>query len=160
MTTDSHDESKYDPVVIEPQTCPHAIRLIAVGMITLGVMYGLLFLINSNRVSQDEVVTRLSIVSFVACLSHLYAATWLARLDNFARWLALVNVAADCGLAGIWVFATVIYLVLPARLHLTDILGHPDFGYVLALWTVMLLLFTAAFLALTHPNTVRAFEQE
>lgn len=159
MTTGSQDESRYEPVVIV-RRCPLAVRIISVGMIFLAIFYGLNSWLLSLAVTQDEIRTLLITFSFFACITHFYAGIFLPRLDFIAHWLALVNVAADCGLSGFFVYSETIYRWLPARPPVTMILHHPDLGYVLTICSITLVVLVTCFFVLTHPKTVEAFEAE
>jgi hypothetical protein len=159
MTTGNQDESRYEPVVIE-RRCPLAVRIISMGMIFLAIFYGLNSWLLSLAVTLDEIRTLLITFSFFACITHFYAGIFLPRLDFIARWLALVNVAADCGLAGFFVYSETIYRRLPARTPMTVIIHLPDIGYMLTICSIALVVLIIGFIVLTHPKTVEAFEAE
>lgn len=159
MTTNSQDESRYDPITIPPRPCPLAVRVVSTGMITLGICQGLLLWLGSGSPVQNDRVAVVNTVLFFSAFTHLIAGIYLRGLSSFARWVALINIGADAGMILLGVYL-VITETFPVRSpYVLSIRLNPDLYYLLAVWLLLLMVFAAWFFILTHPKTVEAFKE-
>jgi len=161
MTTETQDDSKYNSVPTEKRRCPPGVRMIAFYLTVIAGICVALFVIFtiSPAPSSDRTDNLLAFCLFNVIIRYT-TAIGLQHCQSYARWLALVIVAADCGLAGVFAFGSTIFSSIPGQLTWQKVTGDPDLSYVLTIWIIAMIILVTCFVILTHPKTVQAFEAE
>lgn len=160
MESGKQDESQYDVRFVEKPQCPLSIRLLGVGMITLGILFLLLGpVLFPSFESSYYLITLFKYYLFWGGLIHVVTGYGLLQLDSVCRWLALLNITVNFMATISFAYISTMNNDLPAMLRWEDILHHTDSPYLLSISILALAMFVVCFLILTHPAVVRRFEE-